>query len=138
MAHPSAPAHPSAASPGGTPSTGNQAGPASALGSVLRPSRRQVKAPKAMSAADCQRLEQLPNIGPAMAADLRALGIQHPQQLAHRDAYGLYQALCAHSGKRQDPCVLDTFMAATDFMRGAPPAPWWAYTAQRKRLHGEL
>ncbi len=98
----------------------------------------RVKSPKAASAQDCQRLEQLPNIGPAMAADLRALGIAHPHDLASRDAFVLYQALCAYSGKRQDPCVLDTFMAATDFMRGAAPAPWWAYTAQRKRVYGSL
>lgn len=97
-----------------------------------------VKSPKAATAGDCQRLEQLPNIGPAMAADLRALGIAHPHELASRDAFVLYQALCLHSGKRQDPCVLDTFMAATDFMRGAAPAPWWAYTAQRKRVYGSV
>lgn len=97
-----------------------------------------VKAPKARSADTCHRLEDLPNIGPAMAADLRALGIAHPRELAHRNAFVLYQALCTLSGKRQDPCVLDTFMAVTDFMRGASPAPWWAYTAQRKRLHGTL
>ena len=95
-----------------------------------------LKAPKARSADACQQLEQLPNIGPAMAADLRALGIEHPRELAHRDAFALYQSLCVHSGRRQDPCVLDTFMAATDFMRGAAPAPWWAYTAQRKRVYG--
>ena len=97
-----------------------------------------VKAPKARSPGTCHRLEDLPNIGPAMAADLRALGITHPRELAHRDAFVLYQALCALSGKRQDPCVLDTFMAATDFMRGAAPAPWWAYTAQRKLLYGTV
>jgi hypothetical protein len=34
--------------------------------------------------------------------------------------------------------VLDTFMAATDFMRGAAPAPWWAYTARRKAMYGQL
>jgi Pathogenicity locus len=102
--------------------------------------RRQatVKAPKAQSAAACHRLEDLPNIGPAMAADLRAMGIGHPRELAHRDAFVLYQTLCALSGKRQDPCVLDTFMAATDFMRGAAPAPWWSYTAQRKLLYGSV
>jgi len=95
-----------------------------------------LKSPKAASAADCRRLEQLPNIGPSMAADLRGIGIHEPAQLATADAFELYLALCRHSGKRQDPCVLDTFMAATDFMRGAPPAPWWHYTALRKRLHG--
>ena len=98
----------------------------------------RLKAPKATSASTCQRLEDLPNIGPAMAGDLRALGILHPRELAHRDAFVLYQALCAHSGKRQDPCVLDTFMAATDFMRGAEPRPWWAYTPQRKVVYGAL
>ena len=97
-----------------------------------------IKSPKAASAAACQHLEQLPNIGPSMAADLRALGIAHPSELASRDAFELYQSLCQHSGKRQDPCVLDTFMAATDFMRGAAPAPWWAYTARRKRLYGQI
>ena len=48
----------------------------------------------------------------------------------------LYQALCRATGQRQDPCVLDTFMAATDFMRGAPARPWWAYTAERKQRFG--
>ncbi len=93
---------------------------------------QRLKSPKAATADACQRLEQLPNIGPAMAADLRALGIAHPRQLIGQDAHALYQALCRHSGKQQDPCVLDTFLAATDFMRGAAAAPWWAYTAQRK------
>ena len=98
----------------------------------------RLKSPKAASAGQCQQLEQLPNIGPAMAADLRALGIAHPHELASRDAFVLYQALCSHSGKRQDPCVLDTFMAATDFMRGAAPTPWWHYTAQRKQVYGPV
>lgn len=97
-----------------------------------------MKHPKARTAAECLALEQLPNIGPSMAADLRALGIARPCDLATRDAYALYQALCRLSGARQDPCVLDTFMAATDFMRGAPAAPWWAYTAERKRLYGAI
>lgn len=100
--------------------------------------RARVKQPKASHAAECTRLDQLPNIGPAMAADLRALGIHHPQALAEQDALVLYRTLCRLTGQRQDPCVLDTFMAATDFMRGAPPAPWWAYTAERKRLYGQL
>ena len=102
------------------------------------PGASTVKSPKAAHAAECQRLEQVPNIGPAIAADLRAIGIRTPRELAGRDAFVLYQALCAKTGKRQDPCVLDTFMAATDFMRGAAPAPWWAYTPQRKLLYGQL
>jgi hypothetical protein len=34
--------------------------------------------------------------------------------------------------------VLDTFMAATDFMRGAAAAPWWKYTAERKATFGSV
>jgi hypothetical protein len=97
-----------------------------------------VKHPKARSAGECETLEQLPNVGPALASDLRLLGIRHPRELVHRDAFVLYQALCAKTGHRQDPCVLDTFMAVTDFMRGAAPAPWWQYTPQRKALYGQL
>lgn len=95
-----------------------------------------IKAPKARSAAECDRLEQLPNIGPAVAASLRAIGILHPRDLRHADALALYRRLCEVTGRRQDPCVLDTFLAATDFMQGAPAAPWWAYTARRKADFG--
>lgn len=90
------------------------------------------------SAAECLQLEQLPNIGPSIAGDLRLIGIAHPQQLADQDAFHLYQALCRTTGKRHDPCVLDTFMAACDFMRGAAAKPWWDYTAQRKAQFGAV
>jgi Pathogenicity locus len=98
----------------------------------------RIKSPKAQSSADCVTLEQLPNIGPALAADLRSIGVLHPRDLLGKDAFVLYQRLCAASGQRQDPCVLDTFMAAIEFMRGAPAAPWWQYTPQRKLLFGSL
>lgn len=103
--------------------------------------RRPPRAPpprKAGNAAECQQLEQLPNIGPSIAADLRLIGVQQPQDLLQRDAFALYQALCRATGKRQDPCVLDTFLAATDFMHGAAPRPWWDYTAQRKSTYGAV
>lgn len=99
---------------------------------------RALKPLKARTASECELLEQLPNIGPSIAADLRSLGIVHPRELADCDALSLYQALCRKTGKRQDPCVLDTFMAATDFMRGAEPKPWWSYTAERKRRFGQV
>ncbi|MFL6661673.1 MAG: helix-hairpin-helix domain-containing protein [Rhizobacter sp.] len=97
-----------------------------------------IKSPKAATPAECIDLEQLPNVGPALAADLRLIGIQAPADLRGKDAFVLYQKLCAATGQRQDPCVLDTFMAATDFMRGAPAAPWWKYTAERKALFGQV
>ncbi len=98
----------------------------------------RIKQPKAAHAGTCQALEQLPNVGPALAADLRLIGVLAPRDLRGRDPFVLYQSLCAVTGQRQDPCVLDTFMAVTEFMRGAQAAPWWAYTAQRKVLYGRV
>jgi Pathogenicity locus len=98
----------------------------------------RIKSPKALTAQGCETLEQLPNIGPALAADLRRIGIRTPRELNGRDAFVLYQQLNAATGTRNDPCVLDTFMAAVDFMNGAAAAPWWAYTAQRKALFGAV
>jgi Pathogenicity locus len=97
-----------------------------------------IKAPKAKSAAECLHLEQLPNIGPSLAADLRRIGIERPLDLQGQDAFTLYRRLCEATGQRQDPCVLDTFMAATDFMGGAAAAPWWSYTATRKATFGAV
>ena len=93
---------------------------------------------KARQPDECELLEQLPNIGPSIAGDLRRIGVQHPRELIHRDPFALYQALCRAAGRRQDPCVLDTFIAATEFMRGAPPQPWWVYTAGRKARYGAV
>jgi Pathogenicity locus len=98
----------------------------------------RIKSPKAARADECEALEDLPNIGPSLAADLRLIGIRHPRELKGRDPFVLYQALAAATGTRQDPCVLDTFMAATDFMNGAAAAPWWRYTAQRKVVYGAV
>jgi hypothetical protein len=86
-----------------------------------------------MTAADCRELEDLPNIGPKMAADFRLLGITRPAELKGKDPYRLYGALCRATGVRQDPCVLDVFIAATRFVGGDPARPWWHYTAERKR-----
>ncbi len=77
-------------------------------------------------------LTQLPNIGPATAADLRLLGIRSPAQLVGRDPYAMYESLCRVTGQRHDPCVIDVFISAVRFMEGAPAKPWWRYTAERK------
>lgn len=103
--------------------------------------KRPPKAPpprKAGSAAECAQLEQLPNIGPSIAGDLRRIGIARPEQMVEQDPFHLYQALCRATGKRHDPCVLDTFMAACDFMRGSVAKPWWQYTALRKAQYGPV
>jgi hypothetical protein len=82
---------------------------------------------------DVARLEDLPNVGPATAGDLRLLGITRPAQLVGQDPYRLYDRLCERTGTRQDPCVYDVFISVVRYMEGAPAHPWWHYTPERKR-----
>ncbi|MDO9227587.1 MAG: helix-hairpin-helix domain-containing protein [Pseudomonadota bacterium] len=88
---------------------------------------------KAKTAVAALELEALPNIGPVVAGYLRQVGIHVPADLKGQDPYVLYQQLCAQTGVMHDPCLLDTFIAATRFMAGEPPLPWWRYTKERKR-----
>ena len=78
------------------------------------------------------RLEDLPNIGKAMADDLRLIGIEHPKHLDGKDPFDLYDRLCSARGIRQDPCVIDVFMSAVHFMEGGESLPWWSFTDERK------
>jgi len=83
-------------------------------------------------------LEALPNIGKAMAADLRRIGIDHPKKLVGKDPFDMYRQLCEKTGTRHDPCVIDVFMAAVDFMEGGEPRPWGEFTeARKKRMNVE-
>ena len=95
--------------------------------------RKSPAAGSSSSREDVARLEDIPNVGPAVAADLRQLGITSPGELPGRDPYALYDELCHITGQRHDPCLLDTFIAAARYMEGGPKKPWWAYTAERKR-----
>jgi hypothetical protein len=79
------------------------------------------------------RLEDIPNIGKSIAADFRRLGIQSPDDLPGRDPYVLYDEINRLTGKRHDPCLLDTFIAAVRYMEGGPKKPWWKFTAERKK-----
>ena len=76
-------------------------------------------------------LQQLPGIGPSMAADLRRLGVRSVRDLARRDPERLYVRLCEISGSRQDPCVLYTFRCAVYAARTERPEPellkWWKW-----------
>lgn len=89
---------------------------------------------KATCAAEARKLEDIPNIGPSLAGDLRELGILTPGDVKRMRPLQAYEMLRAPMGQRHDPCVLDVFLAAHDFMNGAEAQPWWAYTAQRKAM----
>jgi len=78
-------------------------------------------------------LQGLPNIGKAIAKDLQSIGIEHPQQLIGKNPFNLYETLCKTTGKKHDPCVLDVFMSAVDFMEGGEPKLWWEFTQKRKK-----
>lgn len=82
---------------------------------------------------DVARLEDIPNVGPATAGDLRRLGISSPGDLAGRDPYAMYDELCRLTGQRHDPCVIDVFIAAVRYMEGGPRTGWWKFTEERKR-----
>lgn len=74
-------------------------------------------------------LQQLPAVGPSIAADLRRLGVRSIRDLARRDPERLYARLCEVSGQRQDPCVLYTFRCAVYAARTPRANPellrWW-------------
>lgn len=87
---------------------------------------------KARHAAEVRRFTDIPNVGPATAGDFDTLGLRTPAELADCDADDLYARLCRITGVRHDPCVIDVFMAAIEFMRGGPARPWWHYSPRRR------
>src|SRR5437016_930252 len=98
------------------------------------PRQRTTPMKKAVADHDVACLEAIPNVGPAVAADLRQLGIAEPADLLDRDPYEMYDDTCRLTGQRHDPCLLDTFIAAVRYMQGEPKKPWWKYTAERKKV----
>lgn len=83
-------------------------------------------------------LTGLPNIGKAMAEDLRLIGIHEPSQLAGKKPLALYRELCRVTKERHDPCVLDVLISVVRFADGEPARPWWDYTAERKSTYPDL
>ncbi len=88
---------------------------------------------KADLPAQAKRLEDIPNIGPSLASDLRGIGITQPKQLKGKDGLALYRKLNKVTGARHDPCVADTFLAAVHFMDTGEALPWWKFTPKRKQ-----
>jgi hypothetical protein len=93
--------------------------------------------PKAANAEQARVLTDIPNVGKSLCSDLQRLGVRTPDDVRRMDPLLKYLTLGKLSGRRHDPCVLDAFMAAHDFMNGGPAQPWWAFTARRKALYGQ-
>lgn len=85
-------------------------------------------------ATKVHRLEDIPNIGRSIAGDLRSLGINTPEELAARDPLQTYLSLSDNMGKRHDPCVLYTLMAAKHFLECGESIAWWKFTQAGKDL----
>jgi Pathogenicity locus len=78
------------------------------------------------------RLQEIPNVGPKMAADLIKLGVTSLEDATGRDPNEMYHELCAIDAKRHDPCVRDIFAAVVSHAEGGPARPWWEFTPERK------
>lgn len=80
------------------------------------------------------KLEDIPNIGRSIAADLRCIGILQPRQLLDHTPLALYRHLACPMGKRLDPCVLYTLLAARHYLETGEAVPWWKFTEDGKQL----
>jgi DNA transformation protein len=89
---------------------------------------------KFVNKGHASKLEDIPNIGKSIAADLRGIDIQHPQQLLRQEPLEIYFKLAGQMGKRLDPCVLYTLMAAQHFMQSGEKISWWKFTEEGKKL----
>ena len=83
------------------------------------------------------RLEDIPNIGKSIAADLHGLGIMTPSQLVARDPLETYLALGGAMGKRHDPCVFYTLLAARHYLQSGESVSWWKFTEEGKQRLAE-
>lgn len=83
-----------------------------------------------------RQLGDLISIGPAMLRDFELLGVRSVAQLAKQNPQRMYERLGRAMGKRQDPCVLDTFCAAVAQARNprlpAEQCQWWYWSGKRK------
>ncbi len=89
-----------------------------------------------------RQLRDLISIGPAMLRDFELLGIRTVAQLAKQDPGRMYAKMERATGKRQDPCVLDTFCAAVAQARNprlaAEKCQWWWWSRKRKKRRKDV
>jgi hypothetical protein len=77
-------------------------------------------------------LRAIPGVGPSIAADLRALGINDPTDLRGRDPEQLYACSNTLRGVVQDRCLLYVFRCAVYFASTSRHQPerlkWWNWS----------
>jgi len=86
--------------------------------------------------ASKRRLQDLISVGPAMLRDFDQLGVHTVPQLAKQHPKKMCARLERLTGRRLDPCVLDTFEAAVAQARNprlsAEKCQWWYWSRKRK------
>lgn len=74
----------------------------------------------------------LKNVGQATCKDLIMLEVNSVEQLAKENPDELYERLQRITGKKQDPCVWDTFAAIIHEAKTGIKTPWWEWSKVRK------
>ncbi len=76
-------------------------------------------------------LQIIPGVGPALAGDLRLLGIEKVADLRGRDPEQLYRELEGRVGHHVDRCVLYVFRSSVYFAGQTRPelelTRWWSW-----------
>lgn len=75
-------------------------------------------------------LREIPGVGAATAADLRALGVERVEDLVGRDPEELYARLCVLQGGHSDRCNLYVYRCANYFAEGGRERrllDWWVW-----------
>jgi hypothetical protein len=76
-------------------------------------------------------LQQIPGVGPALARDLRLIGIEKVADLRGRDPEELYRRLERRVEHHVDRCVLYVFRSSVYFVGHTSPDPeltrWWSW-----------
>ena len=85
-----------------------------------------------MIRTNIKNFQNIPNVGKATEKDFYILGLKEPIDLINQDPYRMYEELCNITQQRHDPCVIDVFIAAVNYMNGGPPKKWWEFTEERK------
>lgn len=78
-----------------------------------------------------QDLQTIPGVGPALAADLRLLGLSRVNDLQGLHPTEMYEQLRQKTGTSQDRCVLYVFRCAVYFASARNPEAdllkWWSW-----------
>jgi Pathogenicity locus len=78
-----------------------------------------------------KRLQEIPNVGPAIARRLAELGFDSAVSLRGQDPDALFARTEAARGAPEDPCLLDTYRAVIAFANTGDARPWHAFSRER-------